>query len=246
MLLDMGVEDLSLEELENLFNDNGTQETPPADNTDIPEASPNNSVDNTESKTEVTKAFAKRLKESTDKAVTNEREAIAKTMGFLSYDDMLKSREKKFIEDKGLDPAQVSPVVEELVNQRLNEDPRMKELETYRRQRIEEFGKRELAEITKLTGGEITKLSQLPREVIDLWKTKGSLKSAYMELEGEKLINKIRSEQSKGSTSHLNSPSGVNGIPDNTRLLTAEEKQLWKLFRPNMTDEELNKKTIKK
>ena len=103
-----------------------------------------------------------------------------------------------------------------------------------------------MAEITTLTGGEITKLSQLPKEVIDLWKKKGSLKSAYMELEGEKLISKIRGEQSKGSTSHLANPGGTSGIPDNKRFLTAEEKQLWKLFRPSITEEELNKKMIDK
>lgn len=247
MLKDLGVEDLSLEELDKLFNDNGTQDPPPAKETDIPDASPNDTDDKqSDDKKEATKAFAKRLKESTDKAVTNERETIAKTMGYSSYEEMIKEREKKLIEEKGLDPVQVAPVVEELVKQRLNEDPRMKELEKLRHQQIEEFGKRELAEITKLTGGEITALSQLPREVIDLWKQKGSLKSAYMELEGEKLITRIRSEQSKGSTSHLNNPSGTSNIPSNKRLLTAEEKQLWKLFRPNISDEELNKKTIDK
>ena len=245
MLNELGVEDLSLQELENLFNDDGTQETPPATETDNPVTSTEGETE-VDTKKEETKAFAKRLKESTDKAVTAEREAIAKTMGFASYDEMVKSRQNKLIEEQGLDPEQVSPVVEELVKQRLNDDPRMKELETYRRQRIEEFGKRELAEITSLTGGEITKLSQLPREVIDLWKTEGSLKSAYMKLEGEKLINKIRSEQSKGSTSHLNSPSGTTGTPDNKRPLTAEEKELWKFFNPSMTEEELNKKTVDK
>lgn len=241
-----GVEDLSLEELDKLFDDNGTQETPPADGTANPETSPTDGTEDTSKKEDTTKAFAKRLKESTDKAVTNEREAIAKSMGFNSYDEMMKSREKKFMEDKGLDPEQVSPVVEELVKQRLNADPRMKELELLRRKQIEEFGKKELAEITQLTGGEITSLSQLPREVINLWKQKGSLKSAYMELEGEKLITKIRGEQSNGTTSHLNGLRGGAGTPSNKRPLTAEEKQLWRLFNPKITDEELNKKTVDK
>lgn len=241
-----GVEDLSLEELDKLFDDNGTQETPPAKDTANPEASPTDGTEGTVKKEDYTKAFAKRLKESTDKAVLNEREAIAKSMGYTSYDEMIKSREKKLMEDKGLDPEQVSPVVEELVNQRLNNDPRMKELELLRRKQVEEFGKKELAEITQLTGGEITSLSQLPREVIDLWKQKGSLKSAYMEVEGEKLITKIRGEQSKGTTSHLNGLQGGAGLPTNKRPLTSEEKQIWKLFNPKISDEELNKKTVEK
>lgn len=241
-----GVEDLSLEDLNTLFNDDGTQETPPADETNVPETSPNDSNDtdngNDTVNKEETKAFAKRL----SKKINDEREAIAKTMGFNSYDDMIKSRELKLMEDKGLDPEQVSPVLDELVQQRLNNDPRMKELEMLRRKQIEEFGKQELAEITKLTGGEITSLTQLPREVIDLWKSKGSLKSAYIELKGEELINKIRSEQSRGSTNHLASPGGTVDTTVNKRHLTTEEKQIWKLFNPTVTDEELNKKTIDK
>lgn len=247
MLNDLGVENLSLDDLTELFNsDEGTQDPPPATEV-IPPVTPTEEPSNDEaSKKEQTKAFAKRLKESTDKAIANEREAIAKSMGFNSYEEMIKSKEQKLIEDAGLDPEQVSPVVEELVKRKLNDDPRMKELELLRRQQIEEFGKRELAEITKLTGGEITSLTQLPREVIVLWKQKGSLKSAYMELEGEKLINKIRSEQSKGSTGHLANLGGTTGANENKRPLTAEEKEIWKLFRPSMTQKELDEKTINK
>lgn len=250
MLDDLGVEDFSLEELDKLFSEDGTQETPPADDTTVQGASPTEGTEGTENKDEgtstdnkeETKAFAKRL----SKKIADERLAIAKAMGFNSYEEMIKSRENKLIEDKGLDPEQVTPVVEELVKQRLDNDPRMKELEALRRKQVEEFGKKELAEITKLTGGEITKLSQLPREVIDLWKQKGSLKSAYLEVEGEKLITRIRGEHSKGSTGHLGNLGGVGSVPENKRPLTAEEKQLWKLFVPGITDEELNKKTIDK
>ena len=101
-----------------------------------------------------------------------------------------------------------------------------------------------MAKITELTGGEITTLSQLSPEVIDLWKKKGSLKAAFMEVEGEKLINKIRSGQSKGSTDHLANPGGSNPGKTTKRHLTAEEKQRWKFFNPNMTEKELNEKLI--
>ena len=248
-----GVEELSLEELEKLFDDDGTQDPPPANGTAETDASSVGDGTNSgngqetgsnDTKKDATKAFAKRLKESTEKAVNEEREAIAKSMGYNSYAEMVEKREKELIESKGLDPDEVAPVVSELLEQRLANDPRMKELETLRRKQVEEFGKKELAEITELTGGEITKLSQLPREVIDLWKQKGSLKSAYMELEGEKLITKIRSEQSKGSTSHLNGLSGGAGIPNDKRPLTKDEKEIWKLFNPSITEEELNKKLV--
>ena len=122
----------------------------------------------------------------------------------------------------------------------------MKELEDLRKQNVKDFAKREMAEITKLTGGQITRLEQLPREVIDKWREKGSLKSAYLEVEGENLINRIRSEQSKGTTSHMNTPGANTPPPSNKRPLTAEEKQMWRLFNPSITEDELNKKTVDK
>ena len=246
-----GVEDLSMEELDALFNiDDGTQSPPTATETNVPGASPDSNDDsnddgtnndtNKDTKNEETKAFSKRLNES----IAKEREKIAKSMGFESYEDMMKKRETKIIEEKGLDPEQVTPVVDELVKQRINSDPRMKELETLRRKQVEEFGKRELAEISKLTDGEITSFNQLPKAVIELWKTKGSLKAAYLELEGERLITKMRSAQSKGSTNHMNTPKGNSTHGDTKRPLTAKEKEIWKLFNPNISMEELNKKTI--
>lgn len=234
---ELGVDELSVEELTDLFNEDVQQETPPADDG-------NPSPTNDDKDVSQTKAFAKRLKESTDKARNEERETIAKTLGFSSYDELLKNNERKLYEDKGLDPDDVSPIVDALVQQKLDNDPRMKELEAFKKKQVEEFAKKELAEITKLTGGEITKLEQIPTEVMELWKTKGSLKKAYLELEGEKLLNKVRGEQSRGSTSHLASPSGRSGVDNTKRPLTADERKAWRVFYPNITEEELNKKLV--
>lgn len=235
-----GVDDESLKDLEALFNDDEQQKNSPT-------ATGNTEPGTVESKpVDQTKAFAKRLAEEKAKAVNEERESIAKSLGYNSYDELQKSRERKTFEDRGLDPDEVSPIVEELVKQRIDNDPRMKELELYRAKQVEEFGRKELAEITKLTGGEVTKLEQLPKEVIDLWKTKGSLKAAYLELKGEELILKARNEQNRGSTSHLNNATGSGGSDTNMRPLTQEEKKYWKFFNPSMTDEELNKKLVSK
>jgi transposase len=236
-----GANSFSYEELDRLFPDEDLQETPTVEQETEPTTEPQPEVNNVET----TKSFAKRLSEKTEQVRKEEREAIAKSLGYESYEVMMKKREYKTIEDKGFDPEEISPLVEELVQNRINNDPRMKELENFRAQQVAEFGKRELAEITKLTDGEITRLEQLPSEVLELWKKKGSLKSAYLELEGEKLIMKARSAQSKGSTSHLANASSVKNFPLTERPLTDEEKQAWRFFHPSITDEELNKKTVK-
>lgn len=236
-----GVNEFTAAELEELFSDDIQSESQQAKEETNPQQDAKEETVSTE--IDKTKAFAKRLKESTDKARHEEREEIAKSLGYTSYDELIKSRENKVLEDKGLDPTQASEAIDELVKQRLESDPRIKELEEFRKQRVKEFGEKELAEISKLTNGEITKFNQLSKEVIDLWTKKGSLKAAYLELEGEKLITKIRSEQSKGSTAHLISPSGTKS--DTTkRLLNADEKKVWRQFNPRMTEEELNKITV--
>lgn len=233
------------EELEELFKDETEPETPPVTNETAKASDESNTATGTDAGTiDQTKAFAHRLKESTDKARREERESIAKELGFESYEALQKSKEKKIYEDNGLDQDSVSPVIDQLVKARIDSDPRMAELEELRKEKVKEFGKRELAEITTLTNGEITALEQLPREVIDLWKKNGSLKSAYLQLEGEKLISKMRSEQSKGSTAHLANPSGASAKSD-VRPLTADEKRVWRTFNPGITEEELNKKTVK-
>lgn len=246
-----GANEFTIEELERLFNDEPEQETPPAneEENDAQQDDVSNDDNGTKSdnsNVDTTKAFAKRLKESTDKARLEERDAIAKTLGYNSYDELIKSQENNVLKDKGLDPEEVSPIIEELVKKRLDADPRMLELAELKKKQVEEFGRKELAEISKLTNGEITSLTQLPKEVISRWKEKGSLKAAYLELEGEKLITKMRSEQSKGSTEHLKSPSGAETASSNKRHLNDEEKQTWLFFNPGTSKEDLDKILVDK
>ena len=144
----MGANEFTIEELEALFNDENETDTPTSTetNTDVQDGNNESVTEETKSNNvENTKAFATRLKASTEKARKEERESIAKSFGYESYDAMVKARERKTYEDKGLDPDEVSPIVDELLKQRLNDDPRMKELEEYRNKQILEFGKRELA-----------------------------------------------------------------------------------------------------
>ena len=223
-------------DLDSLFADDSQQEPSPVEEEAAPTADSN--IDNT-------KAFAKRLRESTDKARAEERESIAKAMGYGSYEELMKSRERKVIEDKGLDPDDVAPIVEQLVKERIDKDPRMQELEELRQMRVQEFGKKELAEVTKLSGGEITSLNQLSPEVISAWKQKGSLKAAYLEVEGEKRIMRMMSDQSRGTTTHLTANGGSAAVPTGERNLTADEKKMYKFFNPSMTDDQLNKITVK-
>lgn len=239
-----GDKDFSVEELDALFNEEDNQETPPEqEQKPVSPEKPADNQDKGDEKVEQTKAFAKRLRESTDKAISQEREAIAKQMGFESYEAMIKSRENKLYEEKGFDPEQIAPLVDKVYEERRKADPAYQELEEFRKQKVLEYGKKELAEITKLTNGEITSFDQLPKDVMELWTKEGSLKSAFLKLKGEELITKARAEQSKGTTQHLNTPGGSPKQDQTRRSLTEEEKSLYRYFNPSVTDEQLNKMT---
>lgn len=234
--------DFSLEDLEALLNEDSAASQPQETDDASSQAQ---GAKSTEDSIETTKAFAHRLKAKTEEAVVAERERIAKDMGYESYEAMQKSKEAKLLEDSGLNSEDVAPVVEKLVEERLKNDPRMKELDGYRERQMQEFAKRELEEIKKLTNGEVTSIDQIPSDVIEDWKKSGSLKKSYITLHGEELIVKARSSAPKGTTTHLQNPAGAPPTPTGTRPLTAEEKKVWKTFYPRMSEEELNKKMVK-
>lgn len=248
-----GANEFTMEDIENFLNGDWAA-TPAADDDESsPEVTPDVSTDTgNETPAEKppvteTQAFAHRLKEATNKARNEERESIAKSLGYESYADMQAKREAEMLRNRGFDPEEVSPIVDEIVKQRLAEDPRMQELDGYKQERMNTWAKKELAELNELTDGKIVTMTDVPADVLELWKTKGSLKKAYLELHGEELIRQTRtsvvSGQSRGSTSHMNSPQGTPPPAGgaNKRPFTAEEKAVYKMFNPDVTDEQLNK-----
>lgn len=242
-----GANEFTIKEIEAYLSGEGA-ETPAAE----PEGTPQTETEgNKTPEVTETQAFAHRLKEATDKARAKEREDIARQLGFESYEALQKSREKKTYEDNGLDPDEVAPVIEEIVKQRLESDPRMQELESYRQRQAQEWAKKELTELKTLTGGKITKLDDVPKDVLELWKSKGSLKGAYLELHGEELIREMQKGVARGqsgsSTGHLSSPRGSTppATEQNVRPYTEQEKKIYKMFNPDVTDEELSKMTKK-
>ena len=233
-----GANEFSMEELESLFKETA-QETPPVDDgKNSTETPPTNETEDVTK----TQSFARRLKEEKEKAYKEAQNEIAASLGYSSYDELQKHKQNQLLEEKGLDPELVNPVVDEIVKKRLAEDPRMKELEELKQRQITEFAKKELEDVNKLAGTNFASLEEVPKDVIEDWKKTGSLKKSYINLHGEELILKARSEASKGSTTHLNNPSGAAPEGKAKRHLTDEEKRLWKFFNPNMTDEELNNK----
>jgi len=221
----------TLEELENLFGKADSEKSPTQNDEKTP---PAQGGDDDKSKSvETTKAFSTRLKEKTEEAITGERERIAKTKGFDSYEAMMKADEKKLLEEKGIDENGIS-AIEEIVKKRIESDPRIKKLSEIESIQKEAFKQRQIEELKKEVGDVDT--SRLPKEVLDLWEKGLTLTQAYFAALGSKAI--VKNPQSV--TSHLSSPNGGMGS-NKKRVMTLGEKESYKFFNPEVSDEDINK-----
>ena len=117
----------------------------------------------------------------------------------------------------------------------------IKKLEDLERAERNNFVKSQLNDISELADETYTNVNQLPKDVLALWEKTGNLKQAYLAVKGEELL-KNKTKQNKGSLTHLASPNG-GSTSNKTRGLTEEEKAIYRSVMPDITEEELSKKT---
>lgn len=192
---------------------------------------------------EMTKAMSNRINEVKAKTEKETRDTIAKELGYDDYAAMQKAKEKQTLKDAGLDDAEIEPIIQKLVDKRFAEDPRMKRLEELEARDKANFVKDQLKEINKFAGTTYKNVSELPAEVLTMWEKTGNLKQAYLATQGEDLITKGRAGNQNGTLAHLANP-GTVGTGLRERPLTEEEKNIWRATIPDITEEELNKKTM--
>ena len=195
-----------------------------------------------ESEPNMTKAVSERINTVRKKTETETQEKIAKELGYDSYQAMQKANEQKMLRDAGLDEEEIGAVVEKLVQKRLAEDPRLKKLEQIEANEKANFVTAQLKEINKL-GNNFASIDELPKETLDMWEKIGDLKQAYLATQGEALLNRRYANQDKGSLKHLASPDQSN-VGTKARKLTESEKAIWRSVFPDITEEELSKKTM--
>lgn len=217
--------------IDDLFKDPEEEPTPQQEEKPIQEPS------------EMTKAMSNRINEVKIKTEKETRDAMAKELGYENYAALQKAREKQELKDAGLDDEDLEPIIQKLLDKRFAEDPRMKRLEELEAKDKATFVRDQLKEINKFAGTTYKEVSDLPDEVLSMWEKTGNLKQAYLATQGEALITKSLAGKQNGSLAHLANPSSVgSGVKE--RPLTEEEKAIWRATIPDITDEELNKKTM--
>lgn len=190
-----------------------------------------------------TDAVSKRINEVKEKTEKETQDKIAKDLGYGSYEEMVKAKDKKAFEDAGIDTQETIDLVEKIVQQRLANDPRFKKLEEFENREKASFVASQLEEISKLTGDKYTSVEQLPKDTLALWEKTGNLKQAFLATQGETLLLKKQAANAKGTTVHM-ADTHNSGSSSKTRPLTEKEKAIYRSVMPDITEEELNAKTI--
>lgn len=193
---------------------------------------------------EMTKNVSKRINEVKAATEKETRDTMAKELGFKSYEDFAKAKEKEMLKNAGVDDEEIAPIIQKLVDKRLAEDPRFKRLEELEANEKTRFVKEQLKEINKFAGTTYKDVNELPQDVLGMWEKTGNLKQAYLAIQGETIINQNIASKQNGSLTHLANPGEV-GTGTKVRLLTDKEKAIYQLVDPDGKYlNELDKKTI--
>lgn len=194
---------------------------------------------------DLTKTMSERINTVKRKTKTETQDEVAKELGYENYAALQKAKEEKLIKEAGYDSEDIKKLLNDLVEERYKNDPRLKRLEEYEERDKKAFVTNQLKAINTLAGTNYTDISELPKETLEIWEKTGDLKKAYLATEGEKLLSASRqTKQNIGSTSHLANP-GSAGLSRKVRLLTEDEKAIYRsVLGDAITEEELNKRTI--
>ena len=219
--------DITLDiDIDDLFKDEEDSQTPP--DTSTP------------SKPDMTQVMSERIntvKRNTEKET---QDKIAKEFGYDTYDAMKKAQADKIATDHGFNPEDIEQVIEPMIQKRLADDPRFKELETFKERERNAYIKSQLAAINTTTGQQL-KMTDLSKETLDLWAKGVELEQAYYATHGKTIIANRTTQIENGSLTHLAPGAGAGATK--LRKLTDEEKDIWRSIVPGITEEELLKKT---
>ena len=188
-------------------------------------ASPAETVDQT-------KAFAKRLKEETEKARKKEREDIAHSFGYESWEAYATAQTDNKLLDKGLDPESVRPVIKDLIKN----DPEYIEAMKYKQEKEELekelFASNALQALNNKFGTTYKSINELDKETIDDWNKGTPLEKAFAANNYSLLVDmavKKASVTKDNGKSHLKTVTGSNA-QTSTREVSKGELEVAKMF----------------
>ena len=179
-----------------------------------------------------TKAFAKRLKEETEKVRLAERENIAKSFGYNSWSEYTDAQTNNKLLDKGLDPDSVRPVLKDLIR----EDPDYQEAMKYKAEKEalekELFATNSIKALNEKFGTAYSSVNELDPETVKMWNEGTPLEKAFAANNWETIRDaavKKASVPKDNGKSHLKPVAG-SGQQTTARELNRDELNAFKMF----------------
>lgn len=189
---------------------------------------------------DATKAFAKRLKEETIKIREEERANLAKTLGYETYDDMVKHQQDSKMLQDGYDPETLRPMLNDL----LKTSPEYVEAMQYKKEKEELekelFVKDSLKQLNESLGTTFTDIKDLDKDTIDLWNKGLPLDKAYAAANYTKLMKPTPQPKQPTGKEHMQ-PVEKGATKSDVRVATEDDIRRFRIFNPNATVDEINK-----
>ena len=179
-----------------------------------------------------TKAFAKRLKEETEKVRLAERENIAHSFGYNSWSEYADAQTNNKLLDKGLDPDSVRPVLKDLIK----EDPDYQEAMKYKAEKEalekELFATNSIKALNDKFGTAYSSVNELDPDTVKMWNEGTPLEKAFAANNWETIRDaavKKASVPKDNGKSHLKQVTGSSQT-NNTREIGKDELNVFKMF----------------
>lgn len=189
-----------------------------------------------------TKNYSDRLKKDREKIRNEERDNLAKELGYENYEKFREAHVDNSLLDKGLDPDTVKPLLKDLIKN----DPEYVEAMRFKAEKEElekdVWAKDQIKALNDKFGLNLQSISDLDEDTVKLWNNGVSLDKAYAANHYEDLekssLRKLK-EQDSGK-SHLKNVDGSTVESDEV-VVTDEIYRQFKVFNPDVTREDVKK-----
>lgn len=189
-----------------------------------------------------TKNYSDRLKKDREKIRNEERDNLAKELGYENYEKFREAHVDNSLLDKGLDPDTVKPLLKDLIKN----DPEYVEAMRFKAEKEElekdVWAKDQIKALNDKFGLNLQSISDLDEDTVKLWNNGVSLDKAYAANHYEDLekssLRKLK-EQDSGK-SHLKNVDGSTVESDEV-IVTDEIYRQFKAFNPDVTREDVKK-----
>lgn len=196
-------------------------------------------VSSPEDTMEQKKRYQERLEKDRSKIRDAERIALAKEMGYDTWDAFKHATTESKLLEKGLDPATVKPILKEI----MSNDPEYREALEYKKLKQEEekqtWAKEELKKLNSAYGTAFKTIDELDEGTISLWNAGVALEKAYVAQNFDKVQEHLVKKASikDDGKQHMKAPGAKQGAETTAELSEAEFKYFQK-FNPGKSREE--------